>query len=480
METIPQWSLELARVTGNQAQVYTWLLRVEENDLNSIVDSIELDALQLVRFPARFFGDVKKPSWRIVKYHCQLAYLSECFFRCISEEQWLRTVITRDLKGGITIHSNSVPRQAYLRWLEGMKATCPTDQCIRGFLSASFIRELGAWETFPGLCCSNCALVEQLQNQMGAAEFVKFWYLEETDVRDVNDRSEARGGSEGEVCKSIWRQGTFARKRFNCQVLYQNKSFFHELDVALKVSHPNIAHYFGWSDKSFEYSLFMEWLEEDLERFLHESAMDESKSRPFSFRETLVVLLQVAEAMRHVHEQNFVHGDLKPGNILMGRLAMPHSEDQFHLMKVADFGCAQRVVSSNGATVEPFYPNIGTQYYIAPEVLRCRGRFNGAPPEHPQKIDVYSFGVVAYQVLTGVQACDFPDEEYSLENVMKPDGDETQWRPNGDFNFHIVEEDRLSLVPFIKRCWAASSQDRPTFPVICHTLRDLHNRFYSF
>jgi len=210
----------------------------------------------------------------------------------------------------------------------------------------------------------------------------------------------------------------------------------------------------------------MELLEGDHERLLSEGAR---LGDPLSFQDSLNVLLQVAEAMKHLHGMNFVHGDLKPGNILVSKLAMP----QFYLVKVADFGCVQ-LVDSSGAIVGTFNHRIGSRHHVAPEVLRFR-RLQEAPPELPQKIDIYSFGIVAYQVLTGLPTSAFEAWKPSdiAKGVMKPDTDKTQWRPNRAFD-GILKPNRLSLLPLIERCWSSSPQDRPTFPEICCEIQKLY------
>ena len=188
------------------------------------------------------------------------------------------------------------------------------------------------------------------------------------------------GSSEGEVYKILWRKDIFVQKLFSTKLLRDEEgkevppgwsSFDNEFQVAMKVSHPNIVHCFGFAQREFpEFSMFMELLEEDLESHLLERDRNQEL---LSFRDSLHVLLQlVAEAMKHLHEMCFVHGDLKPANILLSQLTMPHSDVTFYLVKVADFGCTQRVVSTSGATVKSFYCRIGTPCYVAPEVLRGR------------------------------------------------------------------------------------------------------------
>jgi serine/threonine protein kinase len=383
-------------------------------------------------------------------------------------------------KANVTIHSNVVPTQAYLARLEGTRATCVEHQCCGGFFPTSILREIrehGSSLDSGTLArhCEDCALAEELKRRtirLSAAEPARFWSLEEGDAKLVEDLGK---GSDGTVSRILWRQGVFARKRFKRQVPYQNVNFSRELDVALEVSHPNIVHFFGCSspgsrNSSGDCDLFMELLNTDLGRFIVEGARlhegSGSPFQPFSFHDSLDVLLQVAEAMKHLHGKKFLHGDLKPQNILMDCLALTHSNAQYYLVKVADFGCAQRVDSS-GSTVKPFRSEIGTLRYTAPEVLRCR-KYRGALPEHPQKIDVYSFGVVAYQVLTGVSNLyEGLRNSEIIEGVIQG-----QLRPDYNFN-RALDDNRSLLLPIIKCCWTALPQDRPSFSQVCFKIQAL-------
>lgn len=155
---------------------------------------------------------------------------------------------------------------------------------------------------------------------------------------------------------------------------------------------------------------------------------------------------------------------------------MPHSGAKFYLVKVADFGCTQRVDPASGATVKPFNFIIGTQCYVAPEVLRCRQLGGEEPPRCPQKVDVYSFGVVAYQVLTGATFTDIK-EGYSRSGLMRPDTDQRQWRPQR-FDFETQDPDLLLLLRLIRRCWASLPESRPTFTEILDEIQPLYIRLF--
>ncbi|GEM_PF-330637 len=89
------------------------------------------------------------------------------------------------------------------------------------------------------------------------------------------------------------------------------------------------------------------------------------------------VLSQVCLTLAFIHQQGFVHCDLKPENIRI----KPDGT-----VKLMDFGLMEVSGQSGGAIK-------GTLAYLAPEVAK-RDRID-------QRSDIYSLGAVAYQLLTG-------------------------------------------------------------------------------
>ncbi|MGV9500086.1 protein kinase domain-containing protein [Streptomyces sp. NPDC003642] len=97
------------------------------------------------------------------------------------------------------------------------------------------------------------------------------------------------------------------------------------------------------------------------------------------------VLRGVAAGLAHMHAAGWVHGDLKPANVLLG------TDGQVWL---ADFGLAAELDGTHA-----HLPPLGTLDHLPPEWWSQRTGTEGAVVR--PTADVWAFGVLAHQVLTG-------------------------------------------------------------------------------
>jgi serine/threonine-protein kinase len=153
--------------------------------------------------------------------------------------------------------------------------------------------------------------------------------------------------------------------------------FYREARLMARLDHPNIVHCYGVGQDQGWHYLAMEYIDGgSLARWL-------KKSGQFSVGDALHVIIACATALQHAHEQQMIHRDVKPDNILISTRG---------LIKVADLGLAKAL--DEDLAVTKTGTGAGTPLYMAPEQGRDMKRVD-------HRSDIYALGCMLYCCLTG-------------------------------------------------------------------------------
>ena len=118
-------------------------------------------------------------------------------------------------------------------------------------------------------------------------------------------------------------------------------------------------------------------------------------------RTALELAVEVGRAVQVLHDQQILHRDVKPSNMLLRR-----RKDRADQLMVADLGTAKALAEASGLTL-----SAGTPAYMAPE------QAHGELPLSPSA-DVYGVAALTYALVSGRPP--FPDE-HGLSDVARRD-----------------------------------------------------------
>lgn len=210
----------------------------------------------------------------------------------------------------------------------------------------------------------------------------------------VNDRYEIRDslgkGGMGEVFKAYDRstqlQVALKVVREESRMPGDDEALRQELLLARSVSHPNVCRVHDLAPSGWGPILVMEHIEGQT---LHTHIRRKKAHGGYTADEFRRIASQICAGLAAIHAQGLVHGDFKPGNVMV----MPER------VVILDFGFAQeRARLSARRPGSP--PDGGTPNYMAPERLRSGGA--------SQEDDLYALGLTLWEMWT----CRVPEPGY--------------------------------------------------------------------
>lgn len=200
--------------------------------------------------------------------------------------------------------------------------------------------------------------------------------------------------------------------------------FVREARTVATWRHENVIQIYYADDEDGLYYFVMEYIDGlDLGDLM---AHYVEKNRLIPPEEVIRIGQTVAAALDYAHEQNVIHRDVKPSNVLVahdGRVVL------------TDFGLAMDV--AQGSLGEVF----GSSHYIAPEQAR---RSADAVPQS----DLYSLGVILYEMLAGKVPFDDPSPTaVALQHVTAPPPSPRIFNPNLSLEIEQVLLKALNKTP---------------------------------
>ncbi len=110
--------------------------------------------------------------------------------------------------------------------------------------------------------------------------------------------------------------------------------------------------------------------------------------QPWTEQRVIVLLKDILQILIFIHDQNVIHRDMKPSNIIC--------RQRDGRAMLIDFGAVKQVSapSLDAADGQMMTISIGTQGYVPTEQLSGSPRFNS---------DIYAVGIMGIQVLTGIR-----------------------------------------------------------------------------
>ncbi|KAI1443087.1 kinase-like domain-containing protein [Annulohypoxylon stygium] len=171
-------------------------------------------------------------------------------------------------------------------------------------------------------------------------------------------------------------------KKYN--VAGRELEYMRELEAISKFSHKRYSHCFvrsdGWFENTESVFITMEYLEKgDLHKHL---------TKPLPESEARTITSQVLEGLKFMHDNGFVHRDLKPGNIMVVETGPSW------FVKIADFGISKR----RQQDVTSLHTlQMGTLGFAAPETMGLS--LGNESRSYTAAVDLWSLGACVHMML---------------------------------------------------------------------------------
>jgi len=210
-----------------------------------------------------------------------------------------------------------------------------------------------------------------------------------------------------------------------------------EYDRMKNISHPNLLkadHFDRWEN--------IPYLEM---KFCPGGSLDKRIGK-VDTAEAMAIIRDLAEGLRFLHQNDIIHQDIKPANVLI--------DDQGRYM-LSDFGISSKSKTKLSKSVNAATQNTSmTEDYAPPEKFSPRA----ADRKPDRKGDIFSFGISMYELITGV---------LPFDNLAT--GRQLQYE-NVEIDFSEIEDEKIRNL--IIMCMQRNKEDRPSAAEIVNYLNN--------
>jgi len=274
--------------------------------------------------------------------------------------------------------------------------------------------------------------------------------LEDITGRFSDDQEIGRGGF-AVVYKGILGDRVVAVKKLSNSHMHE-KEYHREVECLMQVKHKNVVRFIGYcadtqgSVQRYSGKLVMADIQQRLLcfEFIPKGSLDRYINDAYrEWGKCYEIIKGICEGVRYLHENNIIHLDLKPANILLDDNMIP---------KITDFGLSRcfdknqsRHITENAA---------GTMGYLAPE-LSIRGVI-------ARSADLYSLGIIIMEILTGHRGYE------AIEDVLE------------SWSARLEKSQRQTLCEQIQVCYEIAFECREFNPKKRPaSVRDIIDRFHE-
>jgi len=299
------------------------------------------------------------------------------------------------------LHVQELRREKMLRErTDNGQATRSSPFSFEGLRKRGSDDSLGSGEAMSSGCPSSAAFnlgftwnpelgeVELAQNKIQTLVQIarnEHWLIEPGELEILDHCELGRGGFGKVVVGRLYGLPVAVKMSKSLGMLRGLKSLVNELRIFRRLRHPNIVMFHG---AHIDVKSGDVWIVEEVVPGATLANLITPPPSPVKTKVRCVILLRVCKALRFLHLKHAImHGDLKPGNILVPQSLQP---------KLTDFGLARILKNRMEGTPSPG----GTRRWSAPE----SGNYGEAEAgDVTISSDIWSLGRLCYFTVTGEQ-----------------------------------------------------------------------------